>query len=144
MSLHSAVWRVHCSAVDDLGLIENALLSLSNGQGEVIHEKSKSYHGAPQTLLELTISRKKNAKESFLSLGREVLETMIEGDIATYIDEDKTLHLRLDIDELVQGNVRIATGSTRKIGVKGKFKIEAYPGQNPEEIVSSLITDNLA
>ncbi|HIH80702.1 MAG TPA: hypothetical protein HA303_05730, partial [Candidatus Thalassarchaeaceae archaeon] len=75
MSLHSAVWRVHCSAVDDLGLIENALLSLSNGQGEVIHEKSKSYHGAPQTLLELTISRKKNAKESFLSLGREVLET---------------------------------------------------------------------
>ncbi|HJM29719.1 MAG: RNA-binding domain-containing protein [Candidatus Thalassarchaeaceae archaeon] len=144
MSLHSAVWRVHCSAVDDLGLIENALLSLSNGQGEVIHEKSKSYHGAPQTLLELTISRKKNAKESFLSLGREVLETIIEGDIATYIDEDKTLHLRLDIDELVQGNVRIATGSTRKIGVKGKFKIEAYPGQNPEEIVSSLITDNLA
>ena len=144
MSLYSAVWRVHCSAVDDLGLIENALLSLSNGQGEVIHEKSKSYHGAPQTLLELTISRKKNAKESFLSLGREVLETIIEGDIATYIDEDKTLHLRLDIDELVQGNVRIATGSTRKIGVKGKFKIEAYPGQNPEEIVSSLITDNLA
>ncbi len=144
MSLHSAVWRVHCSAVDDLNLIEEALLSLSNGKGEVIHEKSKSYHGAPQTTLELTISRKKNARESFLGLGQEVLQTMMNEDIATYIDQDKNLHLRLDIDELVQGNVRIAKGTTRKIGVKGKFKIEAYPGQNPEEIVLGLITDNLA
>ena len=144
MSLHSAVWRVHCSAVDDLDLIENALLSLSNCKGEVIHEKSKSYHGAPQTTLELTISRKKNARESFLGLGREVLQNIIEGDIATYIDEDKTLHLRLDIDELVQGNMKIATGGSRKIGVKGKFKIEAYPGQNPEEIVLSLVSDYLA
>ncbi len=144
MSLHSAVWRVHCSAVDDLNLIEKALLSLSKGKGEVIQEKSKSHHGAPQTTLELTITRKKHARESLLGLGREVLENLIEGDITTFIDEDKTLHLRLDIDELVQGNMKIATGSSRKIGVKGKFKIEAYPGQNPEEIVLSLITDNLA
>ena len=144
MSLHSAVWRVHCSAVDDLNLIEKALLSLSKGNGEVIQEKSKSHHGAPQTTLELTITRKKIARESLLGLGREVLENLIEGDITTFIDEDKTLHLRLDIDELVQGNMKIATGSSRKIGVKGKFKIEVYPGQNPEEIVLGLIVDYLA
>ncbi|MDG1533246.1 MAG: RNA-binding domain-containing protein [Candidatus Thalassarchaeaceae archaeon] len=144
MSLHSAVWRVHCSAVDDLNLIEKALLSLSKGNGEVIQEKSKSHHGAPQTTLELTITRKKIARESLLGLGREVLENLIEGDITTFIDEDKTLHLRLDIDELVQGNMKIATGNSRKIGVKGKFKIEAYPGQNPEEIVLGLISDYLA
>ena len=144
MSLHSAVWSVHCSAVDDLNLIEKALLSLSKGNGEVIQEKSKSHHGAPQTTLELTITRKKIARESLLGLGREVLENLIEGDITTFIDEDKTLHLRLDIDELVQGNMKIATGNSRKIGVKGKFKIEAYPGQNPEEIVLGLISDYLA
>ena len=144
MSLHSAVWRVHCSAVDDLNLIEKALLSLSKGNGEVNQEKSKSHHGAPQTTLELTITRKKIARESLLGLGREVLENLIEGDITTFIDEDKTLHLRLDIDELVQGNMKIATGNSRKIGVKGKFKIEAYPGQNPEEIVLGLISDYLA
>ena len=42
---------------------------LSAVKTEVIREKSKSYHGAPQTILEMRINNKKAAKHSFLLLG---------------------------------------------------------------------------
>ena len=56
-------------------------------------------------------------------------------------DEDKALHVRIDIDELVQGRISLATGKSRKFAVKGRFKIESYPGQEPVEILNQLIDD---
>tara|TARA_B100000029_G_C17537624_1_gene945464 strand:+ start:192 stop:641 length:450 start_codon:yes stop_codon:yes gene_type:complete len=139
MSLHSASWSVHCSAVDDISLIEESLQWLAGEEAEYSRERSKSHHGAPQLSLSASIIRKKAAKQAFSRLGTEVLEALQTTGIESLIDDDKTLHVRLDIDELVRGRVILATGSARKFAAKGRFKIEAYPGQEPVEIVNELI-----
>ena len=95
MSLHSVSWRIHCSAVDDLETIEQAMKQLSAVKTELIREKSKSYHGAPQTILEMRINNKKAAKHSFLLLGDEVLNQLVENGLNSHIDDDKVLHLSL-------------------------------------------------
>jgi hypothetical protein len=35
----------------------------------------------------------------------------------------------------------LAAGKARKFAVKGRFKIESYPGQEPVEIINQLIDD---
>ena len=49
--------------MDDLEIIQSAMKQLSAVNSEVIREKSKSYHGSPQTILEMRINNKKNAKQ---------------------------------------------------------------------------------
>ncbi len=141
MSLHSASWSVHCSAVDDISLIEESLLWLAGEEAEFSRERTKSHHGAPQLTLSASITRKKAAKQAFARLGDESLAALQKNGIESLIDDDKTLHLRLDIDDLVRGKISLATGPSRKFGVKGRFKIEVYPGQEPVEIVNQLIAD---
>ena len=69
MAFHSVSWRIHCSCVDDIDLIEQAMKYLSDTKSEITREKSKSYHGAPQVILEMKISNKKSAKLCFIKLG---------------------------------------------------------------------------
>ena len=140
MSLHSVSWRIHCSAVDDLETIEQAMKQLSAVKTEVIREKSKSYHGAPQTILEMRINNKKAAKHSFLLLGDEVLNQLVENGLNSHIDDDKVLHVRLSLSALVAGEMRLAEGSERKSAAKGRFKVESYPGEEPSEILLGLLS----
>ena len=143
MSLHSAVWRVHCSAVDDIALIESALAWLAGDGVELTREKSKSYHGAPQLILEASITKKRDARDAFVRLGKQTLEELLHNGISSHIDENKILHLRIDIDDLVQGRVRMARGVERKMAAKGRFKIESYPGEKPETVIVNLIKECL-
>ena len=132
-------WRVHCSAVDDVEVIEAAMSQLSSGKTQFIKEKSKSHHGAPQTLLEIKINSKKEAKQSLQSLGESVLNQIMENDLDSQIDEDKVFHMRLSLSSFVAGNIRLAEGIERKSAVKGRYKIESYPGQEPREVLLELI-----
>ena len=140
MSLHSVSWRIHCSAMDDLEIIQSAMKQLSAVNSEVIREKSKSYHGSPQTILEMRINNKKNAKQSLELLGKSVLDQLVENGIESQIDDDKNLHIRLSLSSLVAGKLRLAEGSEWTSAVKGKYKIESYPGQNPSEVLLELIS----
>ena len=140
MSLHSVSWRIHCSAMDDLEIIQSAMKQLSAVNSEVIREKSKSYHGSPQTILEMRINNKKNAKQSLELLGKSVLDQLVENGIESQIDDDKNFHIRLSLSSLVAGKLRLAEGSEWTSAVKGKYKIESYPGQNPSEVLLELIS----
>ena len=139
MAFHGVSWRIHCSCVDDINLIEQAMKNLSDTTSEIIREKGKSYHGAPQFILEMKIKNKKSAKLSFLKLGEGVLEEIVSNGLKSQIDDDKVLHVRLSLSALVSGEYRLAQGPERKNGVKGRFKIESYPGQKPSEIITSLV-----
>ena len=141
MSLHSVNWSVHCSAIDNIEIIEDALSQLSDNSGDLIKENTKSYHGAPQTTISLTINKKRDARDSFEKLGETLLRNLKENGIEKLIDENKVLHIRLSTPHLVQGILQLAEGEGRKIAVKGRFKIESYPGQNPEEVVNQLIDE---
>ncbi|MCH2646517.1 MAG: hypothetical protein MKZ53_06070 [Candidatus Thalassarchaeum sp.] len=140
MSLHSVSWRTHCSAMDDLEIIQSAMKQLSAVNSEVSWEKSKSYHGSPQTILEMRINNKKNAKKSLELLGKSLLNQLVENGIESQIDDDKNLHIRLSLSSLVAGKLRLAEGSEWTSAVKGKYKIESYPGQDPGEVLLELIS----
>ena len=139
MAFHGVSWRIHCSCVDDINLIEQAMKNLSDTTSEIIREKIKSYHGAPQFILEMKITNKKSAKLSFLKLGEGVLEEIVSNGLKSQIDDDKVLHVRLSLSALVSGEYRLAQGPERKNAVKGRFKIESYPGQKPSEIITTLV-----
>ncbi len=136
-------WRVHCSAVDDVEVIEAAMSQLSSGKKQINKEKSKSYHGAPLTLLEMKINSKKDAKQSLRLLGKSVLSQILGSDLESQIDEDKVFHVRLSLSSFVAGNIRLAEGVDRKSGLKGRYKIESYPGQDPCEVLSELISKSV-
>nr|AIF15943.1 hypothetical protein [uncultured marine group II/III euryarchaeote KM3_72_A06] len=127
--------------MDDLSVIEDSMQWLAGEGAEISRERSKSHHGAPQMMIEASIDRKKGAKQAFLRMGVAALSDLRSAGIADLIDEDKALHVRIDIDELVQGRISLATGKSRKFAVKGRFKIESYPGQEPVEILNQLIDD---
>ena len=140
MSLHSVSWRIHCSAVDDIEIIESAMSQLSPVKTEITREKSKSYHGAPQIILAMRINNKKLAKQSLQSLGKAVLNQMVTNGLESQIDDDKVFHVRLSLSSLVNGDFLLAEGSEWNSAVKGRYKIEAYPGQKPSEILLDLIS----
>ena len=140
MSLHSVYWRIHCSAVDDLEIIESAMSQLSPVKTEITREKSKSYHGAPQIILAMKINNKKAAKQSLESLGKDVLNQLVSNGLESQIDDDKIFHVRLSLSSLVNGDILLAEGSEWKSAVKGQYKIEAYPGQKPNEVLLDLIS----
>ena len=126
--------------MDDLEIIQSAMKQLSAVNSEVTREKSKSYHGSPQTILEMRINNKKNAKQSLELLGKSVLDQLVENGIESQIDDDKNLHIRLSLSSLVAGKLRLAEGSEWTSAVKGKYKIESYPGQEPSEVLLELIS----
>ena len=126
--------------MDDLEIIQSAMKQLSAVNSEVSWEKSKSYHGSPQTILEMRINNKKNAKQSLELLGKSVLDQLVENGIESQIDDDKIFHIRLSLSSLVAGKLRLAEGSEWTSAVKGKYKIESYPGQDPGEVLLELIS----
>ena len=126
--------------MDDLEIIQSAMKQLSAVNSEVSWEKSKSYHGSPQTILEMRINNKKNAKQSLELLGKSLLNQLVENGIESQIDDDKIFHIRLSLSSLVAGKLRLAEGSEWTSAVKGKYKIESYPGQNPSEVLLELIS----
>ena len=126
--------------MDDLEIIQSAMKQLSAVNSEVSWEKSKSYHGSPQTILEMRINNKKNAKQSLELLGRSLLNQLVENGIESQIDDDKIFHIRLSLSSLVAGKLSLAEGSEWTSAVKGKYKIESYPGQDPSEVLLGLIS----
>ena len=126
--------------MDDLEIIQSAMKQLSAVNSEVSWEKSKSYHGSPQTILEMRINNKKNAKQSLELLGKSLLNQLVGNGIESQIDNDKNLHIRLSLSSLVAGKLRLAEGSEWTSAVKGKYKIESYPGQDPSEVLLELIS----
>ena len=126
--------------MDDLEIIQSAMKQLSAVNSEVSWEKSKSYHGSPQTILEMRINNKKNAKKSLELLGKSLLNQLVENGIESQIDDDKNLRIRLSLSSLVAGKLRLAEGSEWTSAVKGKYKIESYPGQDPGEVLLELIS----
>ena len=126
--------------MDNLEIIQSAMKQLSVVNSEVSWEKSKSYHGSPQTILEMRINNKKNAKQSLELLGKSLLNQLVENGIESQIDDDKIFHIRLSLSSLVAGKLRLAEGSEWTSAVKGKYKIESYPGQDPGEVLLELIS----
>ena len=133
------MWRVHASAVDDVGLLEQSLQWLVGDDCELTVESGKSSHGSHQTTIEATTKRKKFARGALARLGEGALRTLLEEGVARRIDDEKVMHIRIRLSDLVRGEVSIVSDDDSVATAKGQFKIESYPGSEPSEIISETI-----
>ena len=139
MGLHSATWRIHASAVDDLDLLERSLRWLTGEDCELAVERGKSWHGSEQTILEATTKRKKDALQALARLGDETLAGLLEEGVSKRIDDEKIMHVRIVLSRLVSGEVALVTDDDAVATAKGQFKIEAYPGSEPSAVITETI-----
>ena len=138
MGLHSAMWRVHISEIDDMTLIMKSIEWIAGENASIKIDKGKSIHGAIQNTIIANVDNKKNAYESFFRLGKQTLSQIMKENISKRIDGNKNFHIRLDISSLVSEEISINENRGDLIA-KGIFKIECYPGNTPENIISELI-----
>ena len=141
MGLHSARWRVHASAVDDVPLIEKSLCWLTGEGCEVNLEKGKSWHGSEQTIIETSVAGRKISTHALSRLGKEGLQKLIDQGVSGRLDDDKVLHIRISLAKLVCGEVSLVGEEYGEPTAKGRFKVESYPGQDVESVTIELINE---
>ena len=138
MSLHGGTWRIHASAIDDIQVISDSLRWLSGHKAEISMKRGKSARGAPQTTLFAKMS-KKGAAESLARMSKRSLDTILEEGLNSRIDDEKTLHLRISLSDLVRGYAEICQSDSITVA-KGRFKIAVYPGQDVVSVATDLIS----
>ena len=139
VSVHNVTWFATSSAVGSIDRIEEALNWITGGLSEISHEKVKSYHGAKMILLRAQIKRKKDARQSICHLGPNFLNKLANlPDLSDRIDDDNVLHIRLNISSLMGQSIDFPEQSTGE-EVKGRIKLELYPGDNPEEKAREML-----
>ena len=141
MGLHSVSWRVNVSALDQIKLIEESLKWIAGEKSSIEITKDKSFHGAEQFTIVAKNMKKKDSRKSLERLGKDVLKELLENNIRLRIDEDKNFYVRLKLSELVKGEISLADRNTISSTVKGKFKIESYPGDSTIDVISNLIKE---
>ena len=143
MGLHSATWRIHASAVDDLNLLEESLRWLTGDDCNLTVGKDKSWHGSEQTVLEATTKRKKAALKALARLGDEVLEGLLDEGVSRRIDDEKVMHVRIKLSNLARGEIVLISENDTVSVAKGQFKIESYPGSEPSDVITETILSML-
>ena len=141
MGLHSVSWRVNVSALDRADLIHDSLKWIAGEKSSINISKDKSFHGAEQHTIVAKNMNKKGSRRSLERLGYENLIELLENNIQQRLDEDKNFYVRLKLSDLVKGEISLADGNTISSTVKGKFKIESYPGDSTIDVISNLIED---
>jgi RNA binding exosome subunit len=139
MSLHSVTWRINASAIDNIDLLEDSLKWITGENSLVEIIKDKSFHGAKQYSVIAKTQKRKESIDSLKKIGVENLSRILEEGIGKRIDESKNLHIRLELNKLVSGEVCLASKNKTTATAKGKFKIESYPGETAGEVITVLI-----
>ena len=143
MGLHSATWRIHASAVDDLDLLEESLRWLAGNDCNLTVEKDKSWHGSEQTVLEATTKRKKTALKALARLGDKMLERLLDEGVSGRIDDEKVMHVRIRLSNLVRGEIVLVSEDDSVAVAKGQCKIESYPSSEPSDVITEKILSML-
>jgi len=128
VGLHHITWRATASAVTHTSVVE-ALLSHLIGDTEAVRvEQTTSYHGAPMVLVTAHTKKKSEAMKSFAQLDVATLN-QLRNEASLRIDEENSIHFRLDLDQAIGGKFNLATEESNAV-IKGQAKIEVYPGQD--------------
>jgi len=137
MGVHHVSWLSTVSGLED-EYIHAAALAWLVGDEEVVEiERMDSYHGSPIHLIKAELTRRGPATKSLSYLGAEVLESLKQ-QLDTRMDENNVLHIRLDLLDLLAGKMRLTNPGVRPT-VKGKAKLEVYPGNNPIDVANTTL-----
>ena len=140
--MHNVTWSATASAVGSTEVIERALDWFTGGHAEISKEKVKSYHGAKMLMIHARIMKKKAAKLSLAHLGVDFLQQLADKDeLEPRIDDQNVLHIRLSLSALVKGSIEFSEGLEEQ--VKGRIKLEVYPGQDPVKNAQELLNNSM-
>ena len=136
MPIHSIHWKAFASGLDDEAVLCEAMNWLCCEFENVEVEKTTSFHGSPIHIISADISKRGQARRALAHLGEKILQEIITG-IEHRLDDENCVHFRLRITDLVCGQIVLAEPGENR-AVKGKVKLQVYPGDNPPEVAKIL------
>ena len=137
MGLHYVNWMSTCSGLEDENIHIEALNWLVGDSEITKSEQTTSYSGSKIHLISANVKNKGKATKSISRLGTDALNKILM-ELDSRLDEDNCIHVRLDLLALLGGKV-VVTIPGRHQTVKGKFKLEVYPGKSPMEVATTTI-----
>ena len=140
LPIHRLEWTVHASGVSDIDVIADSLSWLIGDEEFVEVEKTQSYHNTPMYIIHAEAKKRSDARRSLPRLGKSLLDELSKS-IEGRIDEENWLHLRLKLDDLVCGNPALTNPHDSCESVKGRMKLEVYPGDVVEDVARRLLTE---
>ncbi len=139
MGVHHVSWQSTASGVEDEYIHAAALSWLVGDEDAITIERMNSYHGSPVHLVTAELKRRGKATKSLSRLGCEVLESL-KSELGSRLDDDNVIHIRLDLIDLIGGKLSLTVPGERPT-VKGRAKLEVYPGDVAIDVAMSTLED---
>ena len=105
-----------------------------------VSPSSKTYHGATQFTIEAMATRKRDVRQLTGNLPKTMLTELLEEGLEKMMDDNKTLHFRLDLQEFVKEELCWGRGLGVGTRLKIRMKIESYPGQDPLQVAEEYLS----
>lgn len=137
MGLHHVSWQSTASGLEDEYIHAAALGWLVGDDEAVSIERMNSYHGSPIHLITAEIKKRGKATKSLSILGVDVLNSL-KSELTNRLDENNVIHIRLDLLDLLGGKLTLTSPGDRPT-VKGKAKLEVYPGSEAIDVAIETI-----
>ena len=139
MGVHHVSWQSTASGVEDEYIHAAGLSWLVGDEDAITIERMNSYHGSPVHLVTAELKRRGKATKSLSRLGCEVLESL-KSELGSRLDDDNVIHIRLDLIDLIGGKLSLTVPGERPT-VKGRAKLEVYPGDVAIDVAMSTLED---
>ena len=142
MGVHHVSWKSTASGLED-EYIHAAALSWLVGDDDAIEiERMNSYHGSAIHIVSAELKRRGQATKSLARLGGFVL-SQLKNELDSRMDDDNVIHIRLDLLELLAGRISLTVPGDRPT-VKGRAKLEVYPGNEPMDVAAETLEDAIS
>ena len=142
MGVHHVSWKSTASGLED-EYIHAAALSWLVGDDDAIEiERMNSYHGSAIHIVSAELKRRGQATKSLARLGGSVL-SQLKNELDSRMDDDNVIHIRLDLLELLAGRISLTVPGDRPT-VKGRAKLEVYPGNEPMDVAAETLEDAIS
>ena len=135
-------WKSTASGLEDEYIHASALSWLVGNDDAVDIERMNSYHGSAIHIISAELKRRGQATKSLARLGEEVL-SQLKSELTSRMDEDNVIHIRLDLLELLAGRISLTVPGDRPT-VKGRAKLEVYPGNEPMDVAEETLDDAIS
>jgi len=142
MGVHHVAWQTTASGLEDEYIHAAALSWLVGDEESVEIERMNSFHGSPIHVISAELKRRGKATKSLARLGVDALNDL-KSQLDTRMDDDNVIHLRLDLLDLLGGKITLSLPGERPT-IKGRAKLEVYPGNEAIEIAIETIDKAIA
>ncbi len=129
LPLHWILARTFCQATEEESRVAEALDAAVAG-GEDARQRVEAEHGNPVVILSRRLGAAGDVRATWQRWSEAGLVAALRKDLASRLDDDGILHLRIDKQKAFQGMLALANDAD---AIDVQVKLKAYPAK-PEEI----------